>query len=235
MVNRAKRSLRRGRSTPPRRAATRADTATMGGRGTRPLCGGCRGIAGAAGLGERSPLARAHRPRPQAALRDVRRDEVGISRVARSPTAAAGWVPRPEVGGVVVGDRVAAVCGVPADGVAIGSQSGGPTASSDPVTGPLTSRFGGAPREIRTPNRQIRSQPSPVPTRPPGLFASLLVLVNGNVAAPIRACVPARHAWLVPLLVRFALFSGFGSRGRGGPRPDRRATCGLPRGLSTPA
>jgi putative transposase len=40
---------------------------------------------------------------------------------------------------------------------------------------------------------------------------------------------------LVPLPVRFALFSGFGSRGRGGPRPDRRATCGLPRGLSTPA
>jgi ABC-2 type transport system ATP-binding protein len=45
----------------------------------------------------------------------------------------------------------------------------------------------------------------------------------------------ATPAMLVPLLVRFALFSGFGSRGRGGPRPDRRATCGLPRGLSTPA
>jgi hypothetical protein len=44
-----------------------------------------------------------------------------------------------------------------------------------------------------------------------------------------------RAVELVPLLVRFALFSGFGSRGRGGPRPDRRATCGLPRGLSTPA
>jgi hypothetical protein len=50
-----------------------------------------------------------------------------------------------------------AVLGVPADGVAIGSQSGGPTASSDPTTGPLSCGDGGAPRGIRTPNRQIRS------------------------------------------------------------------------------
>jgi hypothetical protein len=52
---------------------------------------------------------------------------------------------------------VAAVLGVPADGVAIGSQFGEPTPVSTPVTGPLTSEFGGAPRGIRTPNRQIRS------------------------------------------------------------------------------
>src|SRR6266508_372816 len=46
------------------------------------------------------------------------------------------------------------------------SQSGAPTAGSDSVTGPLTSGFGGAPRGIRTPNRQIRSQPSPIPAPP---------------------------------------------------------------------
>ena len=40
---------------------------------------------------------------------------------------------------------------------AIWSQSGRSTAHSDPVTGPLSCRDGGAPRGIRTPNRQIRS------------------------------------------------------------------------------
>ncbi len=51
-------------------------------------------------------------------------------------------------------------------------------------------------RRIRSPNRQIRSQPSPIPTRPRGSFASPLVLVNGQLAGPTQACVPARHAWL---------------------------------------
>jgi RNA polymerase sigma factor (sigma-70 family) len=51
-----------------------------------------------------------------------------------------------------------------------------------------------APRGIRTPNRQIRSQPSPVPARPPAPSASLLVLLNGHVAGPTRASVPGRHA-----------------------------------------
>jgi hypothetical protein len=48
-----------------------------------------------------------------------------------------------------MGDGVAAVSGMPAN-VRL-------TATTDPVTGPLTSGVGGAPRGIRTPNRQIRS------------------------------------------------------------------------------
>jgi hypothetical protein len=91
---------------------------------------------------------------------------------------------------------VAAALGVPANVVAVWSQSGDPTAGSDPVIGLLTSGFGGAPRGIRTPNRQIRSQPSPIPTRPPDPFASPLVLVNGYVAGRSRTSVPSRHAWL---------------------------------------
>jgi hypothetical protein len=50
-------------------------------------------------------------------------------------------------------------------------------------------------RPARLPDRQIRSQPSPVPARPPDPFASPLVLVNGHLAGPIRACVPAHHGW----------------------------------------
>jgi hypothetical protein len=53
-----------------------------------------------------------------------------------------------------------------------------------------------APRGIRTPNRQIRSQPTPMPSRPPGPFASPLVQVNGHIAEPSRASVPACPAWL---------------------------------------
>jgi hypothetical protein len=66
--------------------------------------------------------------------------------------------------------------GVPANMVAIWSQSSDPTAVSDPMTGPLTS-----------------SQPSPVPAGPSHPFVSPLVLVNGHNADPIRASVPARH------------------------------------------
>ncbi len=90
---------------------------------------------------------------------------------------------------------VAVVLGLPAKVVAVWSQSGDPTAGSDPVTGPLTSGFGGAPRGIRTPNRQIRSQPPLAPARPSGPFASLLVLVRGHVASWSRASVPVCHAW----------------------------------------
>jgi hypothetical protein len=90
------------------------------------------------------------------------------------------------------GQWVAAVSGVPANGVAIGSQSGNLPAFSSSTTGPLSCGFGGAPRGIRTPNRQIRSQPSPVPTRPHRPFASPLVQVNGHIADPNRASVPAR-------------------------------------------
>src|SRR6266508_2357995 len=81
------------------------------------------------------------------------------------------------------------------------SQSGDPTAGSDSVTGPLTSGFGGAPRGIRTPNRQIRSQPSPIPAPPSHPLASPLVLVNGHVAHRSRASVPVRHAWLGRIVV----------------------------------
>jgi hypothetical protein len=80
--------------------------------------------------------------------------------------------------------------------VAVWSQSGGLRAISDPVTGPLSCGDGGAPRGIRTPNRQIRSQPSPIPIRPPDPFVYPLVLVNGHVAGPSRASVPIRHVWL---------------------------------------
>jgi len=89
---------------------------------------------------------------------------------------------------------VAVAQGVPAGVVAVWSQSDAQTAPSDPVTWPLTSGDGGAPRGIRTPNRQIRSQPSPVPTRPPGPSASSLVLVSGYAAGPSRTAVPAHHA-----------------------------------------
>jgi hypothetical protein len=90
----------------PRGAATRADTAMMGGRGTRPLCVGCPGIAGADGLGEPSPLTRAHRPRPQAAQGCLARR--GRDAESGTITDSSCWrMPRPEVGGVVVGDGVA--------------------------------------------------------------------------------------------------------------------------------
>jgi len=79
--------------------------------------------------------------------------------------------------------------------VAVWSQSGALTSSSGAVTGPLSWGFGGPPRGIRTPNRQIRSQPSPIPAPPSHPLASPLVLVNGRVAGPSRASVPARHAW----------------------------------------
>ena len=46
---------------------------------------------------------------------------------------------------------------LPADVVAVWSQSDALAAISDPVTGPLSCGDGGAPRGIRTPNRQIRS------------------------------------------------------------------------------
>ena len=52
---------------------------------------------------------------------------------------------------------VAGVMGVPANGVAIGSQPAGPTPGDGHTIGPLTSGFSCAPRGIRTPNRQIRS------------------------------------------------------------------------------
>jgi hypothetical protein len=46
--------------------------------------------------------------------------------------------------------------GVPANVVAVWLQPGGLTAPTDPVIEPLTSRFSGAPRGIRTPDRRIR-------------------------------------------------------------------------------
>jgi hypothetical protein len=89
---------------------------------------------------------------------------------------------------------VAAALGVPANVVAVWSQSGRLRAVSDPSIGPLTSGFGGAPRGIRTPNRQIRSQPSSVPARPPAPFGSQLLLVNG--------CAEGRIGHLSPPVTR---------------------------------
>jgi hypothetical protein len=105
----------------PRRAATRADTATMGGRGTRPLCVGCCGIAGAAAVGEPSPLARAHRPRPQAVGGCLARR--GRDSESGTITDSGCWrAPGPEVAASLwaMGSQgVAAVLGVPADRVAM--------------------------------------------------------------------------------------------------------------------
>jgi hypothetical protein len=52
---------------------------------------------------------------------------------------------------------VAVVSGLPTNVVAVWSQSGLSDSASNPVAGPLSCGFAGAPREIRTPNRQIRS------------------------------------------------------------------------------
>ena len=52
---------------------------------------------------------------------------------------------------------VAVAWGVPANVVAVWSQSGLSDSASNPVAGPLSCEFAGAPRGIRTPNRQIRS------------------------------------------------------------------------------
>jgi hypothetical protein len=71
-----------------------------------------------------------------------------------------------------------------------------PQSDQQPHNRPLSCGSGGAPRGIRTPNRQIRSQPSPIPARPPGPSASPLVLANGRITGPNRPSVPARHAWL---------------------------------------
>jgi hypothetical protein len=59
-----------------------------------------------------------------------------------------------------------------------------------PATGPLSSGFGGAPRGIRTPNRQIRSLPlivRLVPCGPP------VLLTSQNLVLPVRlvACRPS--------------------------------------------
>src|SRR6266540_7412291 len=101
---------------------------------------------------------------------------------------------QPDSAIVVAGgrSRVGTGLGVAANVVAVWSQPGGLRAISDPVTGPLSCGVGGAPRGIRTPNRQIRSQPSPVPAPPPGHLASTLIKVNGHVADPSRASVLAR-------------------------------------------
>jgi hypothetical protein len=76
------------------------------------------------------------------------------------------------------------------------SQFSDPPVDSDPVIGPLSWGDGGAPRGIRTPNRQIRSQPSPVPARPPEPFPSPFVLVDGHLAGAGRTSVPVCPAWL---------------------------------------
>jgi hypothetical protein len=52
---------------------------------------------------------------------------------------------------------VAVASGLPANVVAVWSQSGLSDSASNPVAGPLSCGFAGAPRGIRTPNRQIRS------------------------------------------------------------------------------
>jgi hypothetical protein len=52
---------------------------------------------------------------------------------------------------------VAVRFGVAVNVAAVWSQGDAQTAASDPVIGPLSCGDGGAPRGIRTPNRQIRS------------------------------------------------------------------------------
>jgi hypothetical protein len=87
---------------------------------------------------------------------------------------------------------VADALGVPANVVAVWSQSGVPTAGSGPVTGRLSCGVGGAPRGIRTSNRQIRSLTAAVPAvllLPP----SPLVLVSSHFPAPTQVSFPACH------------------------------------------
>ena len=52
---------------------------------------------------------------------------------------------------------VAVASGLPANVVAVWSQSCLSVSACSPVAGPLSCGFAGAPRGIRTPNRQIRS------------------------------------------------------------------------------
>ncbi len=55
----------------------------------------------------------------------------------------------------------------------------------------LTCGFGGVPRGIRTPNRQIRSHRPPVPAHPLCPSASPSSQLNGHAAGRSRASVPA--------------------------------------------
>jgi hypothetical protein len=64
----------------------------------------------------------------------------------------------------------------------------------DRVLGPGGRLPGSFGRLIRTPSGQIRTQPSPSPTRRPDPFVSPLVLVNGDVAGATRASVPPSGA-----------------------------------------
>ena len=77
---------------------------------------------------------------------------------------------------------VAVISRVPADVVAIWSQAGGLTASNNPRRGTLSCGVAGAPRGIRTPNRQIRS----------------LVLCVDLVGS--RRIWPAQVGWVVDLV-----------------------------------
>jgi len=185
--------------TGPRGAATRADTAMMEGEGTRPLRVGC---PGSPALMAGQPIA-AVNSSPSAADSAAQGVSAGRRSGSQKRSPIADSRPRQRlhfrlaVSSWAMGSQgVAAALGVPAIGVAIGSQSGELLSLGSPVTGPLTSRFGGAPRGIRTPNRQIRSQPSPIPARPPDHFASPLILVNGHAADANRASVPTCIAWL---------------------------------------
>jgi hypothetical protein len=89
---------------------------------------------------------------------------------------------------------VAVASGLAANVVAVWSQSGLSDSASNPVAGPLSCGFAGAPRGIRTPNRQIRSLVWGFLACPSLPVASPLVLVDSQVADPGLTFVPACHA-----------------------------------------
>jgi hypothetical protein len=76
------------------------------------------------------------------------------------------------------------------------SQLDDPTVSSGPAAGPLSCGFGGAPRGIRTPNRQIRSLVLRVPACPRDPLAYPFLLLSGHIPEAGRTLIPSRHARL---------------------------------------
>jgi len=99
---------------------------------------------------------------------------------------------------------VAVASELPANVVAVWSQSGLSDSASNLVAGPLTSSLGGAPRGIRTPNRQIRSLVDHRELRPDSLALDQRVRLQAQrpqlrvltqrlgPGAPVFACLVAR-------------------------------------------
>ena len=97
---------------------------------------------------------------------------------------------------------VAVTSGLPADVVAVWSQLDDPTASSDPATGPLSCDFGCALREIRTPNRQIRSLVTVRSCPGSGGVEPEWAIVSQVVAAELGVPANVVAVWCSPAIPR---------------------------------